>query len=650
MQKALRVFLSILLIFILFVSSISINSKAIQRQSIADQVALIADFAETFNSKQAYVYNERLTFDDFSGRQSGTEQNKLAAEWIRDQFVDFGLQPYQNSSYFQEFSTTYYDVLSPLHFEVKDVNNVIPMEYRKDFVVYPYSGSGAATSQVVFAGYGITDEESGYDDYEDIQVTGKTVYIVNSWPSFVSVHSWDGYNTRYKIKNAFEHGAVGVILSAKPTDGELVPLNMKFASGYSSELPCLYVNKKSSLAFFKNSQSNLTSLLNTIDESKKPQSKTLPVTVSFEIHTISETRPTSNVIGYIPAANPDSEESIVIGAHFDHLGKDLITGDVFRGANDNASGTAVMLELARVLQSLPIALQANIVFIAFSGEEEGLIGSQYYVKNPLFPLKNTIAMINLDMVGTGDGMLYAGTSSALYPDLSETIQESALYMNMDVTLTASLLYPGSDHYPFHMNKVPSVFFFQDNPSDIGGYHTLNDTMDSVDPNNLDRCGKLALLSAIVLGDAVWMELNIPNPVPHHPKMRMTGTVFGLEDSDLMLEIGDYSLPTDSNNPFEIVFPLQDGENQLDFKLVTDDKQVAKQFSYSIQAEVDENLIADFNQDEHIDVSDLALFSRYFGMDAPTYQFRCQFDCNLDQRIDEKDYQILESVWNYAAKK
>ena len=647
MQKTMRTCLSVIVIGLLSISSLYGNIQAINQEDIAEKVALMSSFTDYFHAEEAYAYNERLTLDDFEGRQSGTEENNQAAEWIRDRFEEFGLKPYQNTSYFQAFKTPYYEVNSPLSFEVNNSSKTIQMAYRKNFIVYPYSGSGKANSSLVFAGFGVTDEESQYDDYDKIQVKGKTVFIVNGWPSFVAVHSYDGYNTRYKIKNAFDHGAVGVILSPRPTDAELVPMDMKFASGYSCELPCLYVNKNAASVFFENSQLDLSSRLVSIEESKKSQSALLPVTVSYEVHTSAETRNTQNVIGYLPALDQDSEESIVIGAHYDHLGKDQITGDIFRGANDNASGTAVVLELASALSELPIALKTNIVFIAFSGEEEGLIGSQHYVKNPLFPLKKMRAMINLDMVGTGEGVLYAGTSSTLYPELSETIQESADFMDLNIVLNASLLYPGSDHYPFHMNKVPSVFFFQDNPTDIGGYHTVEDTMDSISQEDLERCGQITALTTLVLSDAIWMEINEHLTLPRHPRMKLTGTVFGLEDTDYIVRIGDYELPSDPYEPFEAYVPLQSGDNQIEFLLTTEDEVVVKKYIFLVKAEVDQNLIADFNQDFTVDLKDLALFARYYRLNAPSYHFRSQFDCNLDKMIDAADMNILNSVWGYA---
>jgi len=616
------------------------------RLDIVETVELMSSFTDSFQKETALKNNEQLASDNFEGRQSGTEAVDKAANWIGEQFKSYGLQPFDKTSYFQEFPVTYYDVTAPLLFSIKTAGRTIHPVYRSDFVVYPISGSGKASSQVVFAGYGITSDDPVYDDYAGIDVNGKIVLVISGTPSFISSSIYERYDTSYKIENALNHHAAGVILASQPEGSILVPMNMKYASGYPAELPCLYISKPTTELFFENHPNSLPQLIDSIQNNKTPASVVLPVSAEFEVHVVLEKRSTNNVIGYIPAIDPNSEESIVIGSHYDHLGKDLITGDIYRGANDNASGTAVMMELARAIQSLPIAVNVNIVFIAFSGEEEGLIGSQYYVKQPLFPLKKIKAMINLDMVGTGDGILLAGTSSSRYPELTEAVEESAKMLDIAISVDDSLLYPGSDHYPFHMNKIPSLFFFQDNPGKIGGYHTLKDTMDSIDPDNLEDCGVLAMLTALTYSQAIWMEFLPPKQSPRHPKLKLTGTIYSLDDNNLYISIGDYILPADPYEPFEIWMPLQSGDNTVEFSLIDDEDQIFKRFSFHLQVDIDQNLIADFNQDFDVDIKDLTLLARYYGMSAPLYQFRSQFDCNLDQVINDQDLAILESVYGY----
>jgi hypothetical protein len=207
---------------------------------------------------------------------------------------------------------------------------------------------------------------------------------------------------------------------------------------------------------------------------------------------------TNNVIGFFPSIDKTSQASIVIGAHYDHLGKDR-SGNIFRGANDNASGSGVMLEIAHALSSSILLNQINIVFIAFSGEEKGLLGSYQYVNQPLFPLDKTVVMINLDMVGTGIGPWEVASNFENKPSLKNLLQDVFTYYKIPFRLASWYLKPVSDHYPFYAKGVPVVFFFRSNPSRIGGYHTIKDTIDTIDITNLDECGKLSLVIALLAG-------------------------------------------------------------------------------------------------------------------------------------------------------
>jgi len=210
-------------------------------------------------------------------------------------------------------------------------------------------------------------------------------------------------------------------------------------------------------------------------------------------------RPTQNVIGYIPASNPNIKESIVFGGHYDHLGKEPQTGKIFQGANDNASGTAVMMESARVLSQSILSSQINIIFIAFSAEETGLLGSTHYVNHPLFPIKQIKAMFNFDMVGTGTGQWEVGTNFDKTKYLNQIMINSFKYFKGYYRLESWLSRPVSDHYPFYERQVPTLCMLKDNPTNIGGYHTTKDTLETIDPRNLEACGKISLLTALYIG-------------------------------------------------------------------------------------------------------------------------------------------------------
>ncbi len=249
---------------------------------------------------------------------------------------------------------------------------------------------------------------------------------------------------------------------------------------------------------------------------------------------------TSNVIGYIPSIDRDSKDSIVIGAHYDHIGKDP-SGKIFRGANDNASGIGVMMEVARSLTTSILINHINIVFIAFSAEEKGLIGSYFYVKNPLFPVKNILTMINLDMVGTGIGSWEVTTNFERNKSLNQVLTKAFGYYKKNYRLAPEYLKPVSDHYPFYSLGVPILFLIRGNPTHIGGYHTLKDTIDTIDQGNLEECGKLSILVILLVGKnqieifpryEINFEMNRLENIPCIPQQSLGG--YGLIFSDCSL--------------------------------------------------------------------------------------------------------------------
>ena len=227
-----------------------------------------------------------------------------------------------------------------------------------------------------------------------------------------------------------------------------------------------------------------------------------------------------NVVGYIPSSNPDCKKSIVIGAHYDHLGRSL-SGQIYRGANDNASGTSVVIETARVLSNAILLSSVNIVFIAFTGEEQGLYGSKYYADYPLFPLNQSLAMINLDMVGTGIGVWEIGSNFRNKEPYRRVLKDAIHDCKLKNKEADWLMKPVSDHYPFYQKGMTVMCLLKENPTNIGGYHTFKDTIENIDAKNLDECGKFSLYNVLLLVEEYLTipmiekdseENTIPNPV------------------------------------------------------------------------------------------------------------------------------------------
>lgn len=204
-----------------------------------------------------------------------------------------------------------------------------------------------------------------------------------------------------------------------------------------------------------------------------------------------------NIIGIIPSKYADNTQSIVIGAHYDHLGTNL-NGQFYPGANDNASGTSVVMEIARVLSGSILLSRIDIIFIAFTGEEQGLYGSKYYVEHPLHPISDMMAMINLDMVGTGKGVWEIATNFPNHEPYRTNYQKAIREYKIKSKDPGWLTRPVTDHYPFYQKGVPILCLLKENPTNIGGYHTFQDTLETIDKKNLEECGKFSVYNLLSL--------------------------------------------------------------------------------------------------------------------------------------------------------
>lgn len=631
-----KLFPIILIIFVLFSPLYSIDAE---NKDICDYKSI----TNSFSSKNAYLYLEELTSDKFEGRQSGSKGAELAAEWIANLYKSYGLTPGgDNNSYYQEFDIPYYEVVSPLSFSMKNSKIDEGFIYKKDFIVLPGSGSGSIDSKVVFAGYGITSETKGYDDYKEVNVKGKIALIMRRGPETFDL----GEDTLYfktKIDNAKEHGAIGVIISEKATEKNKMYMDTKYVSSSNGYIPVLFITSNAANKFLLEKGTSLLEIEKKIDKEKMPFSFETNCNCKMEVNVLNEMRKTSNVIGYIPAKDTKTEDSVLITAHYDHLGADKVDGSIYRGANDNASGTSVLLEIARSLSVNFYLPEVNIVFIAFSGEEEGLCGSYFYVKNPFFPLKKIKAVLNMDMVGTGSGTLYAGTDPVVYKELSENIKVSSECLNLDVSINKRLLNSGSDHYFFHMNKIPNVFFIRDNPTGIGGYHDTRDIADSVDPINLKEAGDLVILIASIFSNPYFVSFDDyywKEKVSVHERILFSGTKRG----EMSLILNEEEIPSDLDK-FYKVFYLNSGDNVINIRVLIEGKLCFEKI-INIKCVPDENLICDFNFDLKVDLNDLIEFSRFYKDKVSNYGLNQIFDINNDSFVNEFDLSKFDSCFGY----
>ncbi len=370
--------------------------------------------------KRIQSHVQYLSSDSLEGRAPGTKGNVLAAEYIKKQFKNIGLQSYNQADYFQEFSIVT-DILLNTKGNALSISlgkKEHALKLQKEFIPLGISDTGMAQCPIVFAGYGISSPADNYDDYAGIDVKNALVIVLRGAPEQDSPHGnlSQFAGLRGKAMTAKEKGAKALLcLSGSQFPDSLMPL--RFEQGGKVD-GMLILNALTSTIETHLPELKVTSLENEIKSSKKPASKII-ADHSMNIHvSLSEKKvQTSNVIGYIPGTDPSKKnEVIVIGAHFDHLGwggegsgtlASTKESAIHHGADDNASGTAGMIETAEAIAKNP--LKRPVIFIGFTAEERGLLGSAHFVKNPTIGLDSIAMMINMDMIGRlKDGKLNIG--------------------------------------------------------------------------------------------------------------------------------------------------------------------------------------------------------------------------------------------------
>lgn len=456
-----------------------------------------ARLPESIDGRRMLEDVKHLSSPKYDGRFTGTKELDDAAKYIAKSFEKSGLkrpfvEPGNKLSYLQRFTVSTDSKLGS-----KNTLSVADKSYTvaKDFLPRVFSASGEAQAPLVFAGYGITAAEYHYDDYANLDVKGKVVVILRYEPQDQDEKSpWQGKTrTRHadlnaKTVNAKMHGAVAVILVNNavtfPEDREKLDQFGSHAGASDAGIPAIQVRADLAEAWFNESGHDLNGIVKAIDRTLEPQSFSFPAKYNAKLHIEIDRvlRPTSNVAGFLPG---ETGEYIVVGAHYDHLGQgkqfSMAPSEVPKlhpGADDNASGVAAVMELARYFSKLPRP-KRGILFVAFTGEEIGLLGSAHLAANLPMPYADCAAMINMDMVGRMvDGKFFlAGVATGHnFRPLMEDILKAAPTLKPD--LSDNLSIGGSDHTSFHGRQIPSIFFFSGLHAD---YHKPSDTWDKIDP-------------------------------------------------------------------------------------------------------------------------------------------------------------------------
>jgi len=524
-----------------------------------------------------------LASDKLEGRLSLQPGDEIAVQWIAGQFGKAGLDPIATKpngmpSYEQGFDL--------IEYRPDRANSSVTLTRGGKTTVWhapdafgAYKHPMSITAPVVFAGYGITAPELNYDDYKDLNVKGKIVLIFDHEPQEdnpQSVFNGTG-NTRYattrvKLLNAQEHGAVAVVIVAEPNRKHLTnaeraariggsitrptPLALQAIDEDELSIPAVTVLDPVAKEILATASSSPAELQTKIDADLTSQSVALPDTsLTIHLRNLSETTGrTSNVVGLLRGSDPSLKaETIIISAHHDHDGMATCPPgqggtdqdgqpvphsaecvQTWHGADDNASGTAGVVALARAFAANGARPRRSILFVVFAAEERGLLGSYWMAAHPLRPLSTTRAMINFDMIGRDekpspqtDGSIEIPTDTsnrlnligALYsPDYKRVVSESnnsvglTLDDRFDHDAVLNVLFR-SDQFPFLLHNVPAFWWFTGFHPD---YHHITDTAEKIDYPKMAKILELAYLSAWrFAGDDIVPKF-VANPEPPPP--------------------------------------------------------------------------------------------------------------------------------------
>ncbi len=442
-----------------------------------------------------------LTAPEMDGRASGTPGGDRAARHIAEALRAAGLRAAREGSFVIPFDVPTRVRLGADNRLALAAPNTRELALGADWTPVGGSADGAIAGEVVFAGYGISAPDLGWDDYAGIDARGKIVLALGGEPRradpaspFARAYA-AGYGRRlYKARVARDHGAVAVLLVTRPVGGSdtLPPLREGVGAGAA---PTVAITRAAAEALAAAGGQHLGELRERIDATLAPASRALAgVRVELRVRLVREVGTTGNVVGILPGTDPVlARQAVVIGAHYDHLGRtgegalDAEHGvEVHPGADDNASGTAAVLALARAFAAAGGAPR-TLVFALFSGEELGLLGAGAYLRDPPFPIERTVAMVNLDMIGRmRDATVYVGgldSGSGLGP----LVTSAADGLGLRVEPRGSPYGP-SDHMSFYQHRVPVLFFHTGVHKD---YHRVTDTWDRINADGLARVVALA---------------------------------------------------------------------------------------------------------------------------------------------------------------
>ncbi len=488
----------------------------IARALVFSAIGLAAvDGAWSVQESELRSHVEYLASDALEGRATGEPGCDLAAEYIAGRFASWGLEPLPGNSYFLEYA------LQRRAFDARESRAILRADGRRhygqlgrEFQPFWFSGVGSVEADVVFAGYGITAPELGYDDYRGVDVAGKLVLVLRYEPGRDDPDSpFDGashsqhayFETKARV--AREHGAAGMLLVTGPLHGrddEDLGSEPRLTLATTEEddtFPALHISQKWAALMW--GDLDLAELHRRVEAGEHPSALRLDAHMQLAVvyGDSKEELRSANVAAILPGRDPLlRNEWIVVGAHHDHIGTARTGRDrVFNGADDNASGTAVLLAMARQWASRAEPPRRSIVFVTFSGEERGLLGSRAILEQERIPLEKIQFMINFDMVGRNPRRPVAVFGDGIATGVRDVVEDANASVSLELQFHGRRIPRNSDHSSFYRRDVPVLAFFTGLHDD---YHSVRDHADKLD---YGRMVEIAALGSAVLERLADME-------------------------------------------------------------------------------------------------------------------------------------------------
>ena len=507
--------LSVLTFFVL------VTSNALRAQN--DSAAM--KFSKSIVAEDLKKHLVVLASDEYEGRETGEKGQKMAAAYIMKHFKDCNIPGLKNlkEGYYQEFPLQVYQPQ-----ELQITINGKSFQPKKDFFSFSsiLYDTTISINNLLFSGYGINT--TGYTDYKTDLKKAKNernLIILANEPldkngnSLITgekkLSEWStGFRKKFTEAQQQNINILFVVEdnieeAYKKSEHKITTTKMKIADPQSKTLFStpftIFISREMASLLF-GSDKKINNLEEQISKKGKSINKTLSAEIKLGIKQAVNRLSSENVLGYVEGTDL-KDELIVVTAHYDHLGKH--DGLVFNGADDDGSGTVAVMEIAETFSKAKqegFAPRRSVLFMTVSGEEKGLLGSEYYTENPVFPLKNTVANLNIDMIGRiddnhkGDGnYIYLIGSDKLSTDLhllNEEANKKFCNLKLDYTYNAdndpNRFYYRSDHYNFAKNKVPVIFYFNGVHED---YHRETDDVEKIDFNKMEKISRLVFFTA-----------------------------------------------------------------------------------------------------------------------------------------------------------